>query len=106
MKFRVGDILLVSRFYNAFMLKKDSCLARRIFREYVNLNLHFILHITRVSSSEGALQSLQQKNFDLIITMNCIAYLNPIEFGQEIKDIDLKKTVVCWRTIILILSGD
>lgn len=94
MKFRVREILLVSCLYDAFVLEEDGRLAERIFSEYVDLNLHFIPRITKVSSAEEALQSLQQKNFDLIITMSRIADMNPMEFGRKIKDIDPEKTVV------------
>jgi hypothetical protein len=55
MKFRVREILLVSSFYDAFVLEEDGGLSERIFSEYIDLNLRFIPRVTRVSSAEKAI---------------------------------------------------
>ena len=94
MKFRVREILLVSSLYDAFVLEEDGRLAERIFSEYIDLNLHFVPRITKVASAEEALQSLQQKTFDLVITMTRIADSNPLEFGKKVKELDPGKIVV------------
>jgi CheY-like chemotaxis protein len=86
MKFRVREILLVSSFYDAFVLEEDGGLSERIFSEYIDLNLRFIPRITRVSSAEEALEVVKKGGFDLVITMTRIADMNPLEFGKRVKE--------------------
>ncbi|NIM17002.1 MAG: phosphoenolpyruvate synthase [Candidatus Aminicenantes bacterium] len=86
MKFRVREILLVSSFYDAFVLEEDGGLSERIFSEYVDLNLRFIPRITRVSSAEEALTALEEGPYDMVITMTRISDMNPLEFGQKVKE--------------------
>jgi CheY-like chemotaxis protein len=87
MKFRVREILLVSSFYDAFVLEEDGALSERIFSEYVDMNLRFIPRITRVPSAEAALEALQNDHYDLVITMTRIRDMNPIEFGEKVKEL-------------------
>ena len=94
MRFRVREILLVSSLYDAFVLEEDGRLAERIFSEYIDLNLHFDPRITKVASAEEGLQALQNKTFDLVITMTRIADMNPMEFGKKVKELDPEKIVV------------
>ena len=94
MKFRVREILLVSSLYDAFVLEEDGRLAERIFSEYIDLNLHYIPRITKVSTAEEALQALQREPFDMVITMTRLADMNPVEFGQKVKELDASKPVV------------
>jgi len=86
-KFRVRNILLVSSFYDAFVLEEDGRLSDKIFSEYIDLNLRFIPKIVRVSSAEDALRELNAHSFDLVITMTRIADMNPYDFGLKVKDI-------------------
>ncbi len=94
MKFRVREILLVSSLYDAFVLEEDGGLAERIFSEYVDLNLHFIPRITKVSSAEEAFAALKKRTFDLVITMSRLSDMNPIEFGKRVKELDPEKMVI------------
>ncbi|MBN2365321.1 MAG: response regulator, partial [Calditrichaeota bacterium] len=94
MNFRVREILLVSSLYDAFVLEEDGRLAERIFSEYIDLNLHFIPRITKVATAEEAFLALEKRSFDLVITMTRIADMDPIEFGNKIKQRDPDKTVV------------
>ncbi len=94
MNFRVREILLVSSLYDAFVLEEDGRLAERIFSEYVDLNLHFIPRITKVATAEEAFNSLKKRSFDLVITMTRISDMDPLEFGQKIKEQDPDKPVV------------
>ncbi len=94
MKFRVREILLVSSLYDAFVLEEDGRLAERIFSEYIDLNLHYIPRITKVTSAEEAFNALKRQSFDLVITMARISDMNPIEFGRKVKEYDPDKIVV------------
>jgi len=87
MNFRVREILLVSSFYDAFVLEEDGGLSERIFSEYIDLNLRFIPRVTRVSSAEEALKVLKNGAFNMVITMTRIADMNPVEFGRKVKEL-------------------
>jgi CheY-like chemotaxis protein len=85
MKFRVREILLVSSFYDAFVLEEDGRISERIFSEYLDLNLRFVPRITRVSSAEEALAALEKGQYDMVITMMRISDMDVVEFGSRIK---------------------
>ncbi|MCP4219005.1 MAG: phosphoenolpyruvate synthase [bacterium] len=87
MKYRVREILLVSSFYDAFVLEEDGGISERIFSEYIDLNLRYIPRVHRVSNAEEALKALKKHHFDLVITMTRISNMNIDEFGREIKKI-------------------
>lgn len=84
-RFRVREILLVSSYYDAFVLEEDGRLSERIFGEYIDLNLRFVPRIHRASTAEEALAALEKGRFDLVITMTRIADMDPLEFGARIK---------------------
>lgn len=85
MKFRVREILMVSSYYDAFVLEEDGRLSERIFSEYVDLNLRFVPRITRVSGAEEALKRLEDFQYDMVITMTRISDMDALEFGKRVK---------------------
>ncbi|MCR4435887.1 MAG: PEP/pyruvate-binding domain-containing protein [Clostridiales bacterium] len=85
MSFRVREILLVSSAYDAFVLEEDGRLSEKIFSEYLDLNLQFVPRIRRVSTAEEAFSALQERTYDLIITMARISDMNLIDFGRRVK---------------------
>jgi len=87
MQFRVREILLVSSFYDAFVLEEDGGLSERIFSEYIDLNLRFIPRVHRVSTAEEALKALKKGHFDMVITMTRISDMNLNEFGTKVKEL-------------------
>ncbi|MEN8222082.1 MAG: PEP/pyruvate-binding domain-containing protein, partial [Acidobacteriota bacterium] len=93
-KFRVREILLVSSFYDAFVLEEDGRLSERIFSEYIDLNLRFIPRIIRVSSAEEAIAALEKSSFDLVITMTRLTGMDSLEFGKRVKSMYTEMPVV------------
>jgi len=85
MKYHVQDVLLVSSPYDAYILEEDGALTKRIFNDFLELDLHYIPRITRVSSAKEALDFLKKHNFDLVITMPRLSDMTPIEFGKQAK---------------------
>jgi hypothetical protein len=108
MKFRVREILLVSSFYDAFVLEEDGGLSEQIFSEYIDLNLRFIPRITRVSSGAEAFEALKKSAYDLVITMTRIADMNPLEFGKRVKELKPRMPVILltyeWVEIPLLIK--
>ncbi len=85
MEKRVGEILLVSSPYDAFIMEEDGRLAERITREYRGLNLTRPPRITWVSSANDALLALAEKKFDLVITMPLRDDRDPYGLSKRIR---------------------
>ncbi|MGD8471224.1 MAG: PEP/pyruvate-binding domain-containing protein, partial [Desulfobacteraceae bacterium] len=82
---KVRDILLVSTPYDAWILEEDCRLSERIIHEYRGLNLSNPPRFTWVSSAQEALAMLDEKKFDMVITMSQLADMDVFTLGEEIK---------------------
>ena len=82
---KVTDILLVSSPYDAFIMEEEGRLAERIIHEYRGLNLSRPPMLTWASSAREALNVLEQKKFDLVITMPQVDETDAYELGRQIK---------------------
>ena len=82
---KVRDILLVSSLYDACIIEEDCRLAERIINEYRGLNLSQPPRLTWVSSAEEALEALNEKHFDLLITMPRLVDMDALALGAEVK---------------------
>jgi len=87
MQNRINEILLVSSTYDSFIIEEDARLSDQIFEEFHNLNLRTLPHIFRASSVNRALELLQERNFDLVITMRRLGEINPLLFADQVKEI-------------------
>ncbi|UCG00713.1 MAG: hypothetical protein JSW11_13970 [Candidatus Heimdallarchaeota archaeon] len=84
---RINKVLLVSSYYDNFILEEDGRLSDQIFEEFHNLNLRTLPSITRVASAKDALKLVNEKEFDLIITMRRLGDVDAFAFGREIKKV-------------------
>jgi CheY-like chemotaxis protein len=91
---KVGQILLVSTPYDAWIMEEDCRLSERIIHEYRGLNLSNPPRFTWVSTAEEALAALSEKNFDLVITMLHLADGDAFMLGQKIKEKDPELPVI------------
>jgi CheY-like chemotaxis protein len=82
---KVGDILLVSSPYDAFIMEEEGRLSNRIIHEYKGLNLSRPPRLTWVSSAEDAFDRLKKKNFDLILAMPSLDGMDVQTFGEKVK---------------------
>jgi len=85
MAWKVRRILLVSTPYDAWILEEDGRLPERIINEYHGLNLSHPPQLAWVSSAEEALQALESKSFDMIITMPRVADMDAWSFARKAK---------------------
>ncbi len=85
MRVRVNNILLVSSLYDYYTLVEDGQLTEAIFNEYSELNLHYAPHITRVSSGEAALQLLETRDFDIVISMLRLGDMDLASFCSTVR---------------------
>jgi CheY-like chemotaxis protein len=82
---KVRDILLVSTPYDAWILEEDCRLSERIIHEYRGLNLSNPPRFTWVSRAQEALVMLDEKKFDMVITMSQLADMDVFDLVEEIK---------------------
>jgi CheY-like chemotaxis protein len=85
MAIKIREILLVSSSYDAFIMEEDGSLASRIINEYSGLNLSQPPRVTRTNSAYAALEHLNEKKFDLVITTAHINDMDAFSLGLEIK---------------------
>ena len=84
---KVTEILLVSSPYDAFIMEEEGRLAERIIHEYRGLNLSRPPKLTWVSTAQEALNTLSNKEFDLVITMPRLDDMDAFSLGRKIKEI-------------------
>jgi hypothetical protein len=88
MSFKIREILLVSSPYDAFLMEEDGRLASKIINEYRGLNLSQPPRVTRTSSAYEALEYLNEKKFDMIITTPHLDGMDPFSLGMEVKKLE------------------
>ncbi|MBW2730775.1 MAG: histidine kinase [Deltaproteobacteria bacterium] len=94
MPHRVREVLLVSSPYDAFILEQDGQLTARVFQEYSNLDLSQAPRITHAISAEHALTLLNERHFDMVITMLHLAGMDVSAFARQVKVLDGRMPVV------------
>ncbi len=85
MRHRVYNVLLYASKYDAFTLEEDGRVDEQIFNEYTSLNLRYPPRFTLVSSEEEANQALQERTYELIISMPSGDSINPFEWAKKVK---------------------
>ncbi len=94
MSIKIREILLVASSYDAFILEEDGSLASRIINEYSGLNLSMPPRVTRTSSAGEALILLNDRAFDLVITMPNLDDMDAFSLGIEVKKINPNLPVI------------
>ncbi len=85
---RINKVLLVSSYYDNFILEEDGRLSDQIFEEFHSLNLRTLPNIIRVPSAKAALDFLLTQEVDLVITMKRLGGdIDPFTLGKRIKQI-------------------
>ena len=86
MQNRIKEILLISSFFDAFVLEQDGRLSEQIYGEYRQLDLSTAPRITTIPFSEDILQIMREKHFDLVIIMMRFSDITPNELAVAIKN--------------------
>ncbi|NOY51558.1 MAG: phosphoenolpyruvate synthase [Chlorobi bacterium] len=87
MRKRIYQILLISSVYDAFMLEEDGRIDEQIFYEYMSLNLRFPPRFILATSTDEAMDILQEESINLIICMLSAEEKETIDITGHIKDI-------------------
>lgn len=82
---KVQEVLLVASMYDAFTLEEGGRLTELLLSEYRELNLSFPPHVTRASTGREALEILQSRNFDMVISMSRLGDMVATELAGRIK---------------------
>lgn len=84
---RVGEIMLISSPYDAFIMQEDGRLSERIIHEYQGLNLSRPPRLTWMSNAEEALAELGAMHYDLVIVMPHISDMDSYDLCGRIKSL-------------------
>lgn len=82
---KVDEILLVSSPYDAFIMEEDGSITSRIINEYRGLNLSRPPRLTLASSAQEALDIIEKKSINLVITMPNLNDMDAFSMGIRIK---------------------
>lgn len=82
---KVTAVLLVSSPYDAYIMEEEGRLAQRIIQEYRGLNLSRPPQLAWVSTAGEALETLERRQFDFVITMPRLDDMPAHELGRRIK---------------------
>lgn len=85
MPHRIDDVLLVSSLYESFILEEDGLVGELITSEFHDLNLSNAPRVRRVAETREALETIQRRHVDLVITLTGPMRRNLAEFGAAAK---------------------
>jgi CheY-like chemotaxis protein len=85
MQKRIINVLLICSNYDAFMLEEDGRINEKIFLEYTSKNLRYPPQFTQASSSDEAFRLMEEKDFDLVITMLNVGKIDCFEMAKRVR---------------------
>jgi CheY-like chemotaxis protein len=85
MQKRIINVLLICSNYDAFMLEEDGRINEKIFLEYTSKNLRYPPQFTQASSSDEAFRLMEDKDFDLVITMLNVGKIDCFEMAKRVR---------------------
>ncbi len=91
---RIHEILLVASPYDAFILEEDGRLTQQILYEYLGMNLSYAPRVWHAKNAKIGLNQLAERSYDLVIVMMRIADMDPITFGEKVKETYPDKPVI------------
>ncbi|MDN5354644.1 MAG: hypothetical protein PWQ09_1400 [Candidatus Cloacimonadota bacterium] len=86
MQHRIENILLISNFFDAYVLEQDGRLSEQIYGDYKQLHLSTAPKITTVPFTENINSKLEEGHYDLVIIMMRIGEISPFELCENIKN--------------------
>jgi len=88
MPFKVKEILLIATYYDAYTIVREGQFSDKIVGEYLQLNLYAAPRFTSVATNDEALEALENRNYDMVILMAGLDKESPLEFSQQIKELN------------------
>lgn len=90
----IYNVLLICNEYDRFLLEEDGRVEEELYLEYTQLGLSNPPKITHANNAEEALALLQQRKFELVITMLDLGTESVEELATAIKQIDSEMPVI------------
>lgn len=87
MQKRIFNVLLIASPYDAFMMEEDGRVDEQLYFEYTSLHLSSPPRVTRASDFDEAMQALDNKHFDLVITMPGRDIAETLDDARKIKSV-------------------
>lgn len=87
MPHRVENLLLVSSLYELFILEEEGLLNELITSEYLDLSLSHAPRVSRVSTGQEAIEFIQSRPVDLVITMAALVQRSLPDFAKAVKEV-------------------
>jgi len=81
---QVKNILMVASPYDCFILEEDGRFSDRLLNQYVQLDLSAPPHIEHVTTGKAALNRLNKKSFDLVLTTPHCSDMSPLTLAAKI----------------------
>lgn len=94
MPYKVKEVLLIATLYDAYATVKEGQFGDKIFGEYLQLNLYAAPRFTAVNSMNDAINTLKNKEFDLIIVMAGVDKDSPLLTARELHNLKSKIPVL------------
>ncbi len=85
MPHQIHYVLLVSSDYDAFVIEEDGRLTERLFADASELDMPAIPRIVHVSTATEALQQLERRRFDLVLTTMRLEDPGMLRFSVRVK---------------------
>lgn len=86
MPHRVREVLLVSSHYDAFILEQDGQLTQQAFLQFRDISPQASPRFSHAPSGEAALELLERRHFDLIVSMATEADVDANTLGRRAKE--------------------
>jgi CheY-like chemotaxis protein len=83
---RIGEILLVSSFYDAFVFEQDGVLSEMLIGHYGELNLSSPPRVTNAVTGIDALRMMKSRPFDMVIVTMRVGEMTPFDVASRIRE--------------------
>ena len=90
----IYNVLLICNDYDRFLLEEDGRVEEELYLEYTQLGLNNPPKFTHTSTAEEALNLLNQRKFDLVVTMLDLGTDSVEQLATTIKKIDPQMPVI------------
>ena len=87
MKFKIRKVLFIANLYDYFLIEEDGRLVDLLGSAYKKRDLGYVPTIKQASDGKTALEILEKKEFDLVVTRMRLDDMVAFELAQKIKDI-------------------
>jgi CheY-like chemotaxis protein len=86
MPYRIREVLLVSRPYDAFILEEDGLLTEQLYLEFLDIAQPSAPRFTHAATGAEALERMEHRRFDMVLSLTNLPDMEPNELAQAVKE--------------------